>query len=155
MERTIGPRISARLSLKTLLAAALVLAVGFACSPQQSNARATARDNKEQVVPAEDWASHCTSLTQLPGLNGQPDIRLSQTLGTPNRKETFLLGERQGEFHVTLQNHYPLTVAANAKVELQEWTWESGTCRLTVWLHKPDTTWIAFENMKYPATAEF
>jgi hypothetical protein len=109
-----------------------------------------------QVMAARDWAAgDCTDVTRLSGLDGQSDTELDRMFGAPARKEAFRLGEKPDEFHVSLQNHYPLSVAANAKVQVQEWTWENGKCRLTVWLHKPAATWVVLENLRYPSDAEF
>lgn len=105
---------------------------------------------------AKDWASgKCDSTSRMAGLDGLSQAQLAALLGEPKRKETFRLGDRKGEFGITLQNHYPLSKAANAKVQLQEWTWETGKCKLTVWLHKPAADWASLENLRYPADAEF
>ena len=107
-------------------------------------------------MAAKDWAAgDCTDVTRLSGLDGQSDTELDRMFGAPARKETFRLGEKPDEFHVSLQNHYPLSVAGNAKVQVQEWTWENGKCRLTVWLHKPAANWVVLENLRYPSDAEF
>lgn len=106
-------------------------------------------------MATKDWAAgDCADVTRLSGLQGS-DSELARTLGEPTRKQTFRLGDKQDEFHITLQNHYPLSVPANASVEIQEWTWERANCRLTVWLHKPAAEWVALENIRYPAGAEF
>jgi hypothetical protein len=113
-------------------------------------------ENGEPIMAVNDWtAGHCAGSTQLSGLDGRADTELDRMFGAPSRKETFRLGDRQGEFHVSLQNHYPLTVTNNAEVLLQEWTWERGKCRLTIWLHKPGPAWITLENLRYPVGAEF
>jgi hypothetical protein len=107
-------------------------------------------------MAARDWAAgDCTDVTRLSGLDGQSDTELDRMFGAPARKVTFRLGEKPDEFHVSLQNHYPLSVAGNAKVQVQEWTWENGKCRLTVWLHKPAANWVVLENLRYPSDAEF
>jgi hypothetical protein len=101
------------------------------------------------------WAGDCVGVTRLSGLDGQSDAALAERFGAPWRKETFRLGDRQDEFHVAIENHYPMRVAGNADVLLQEWTWEHGKCRLVVWLHRPDAAWVAFDNLRYPVGTEF
>jgi hypothetical protein len=152
-------RATAGLSTGIGLAAAIVVAIGsIAPAPAQQRPGSPSKPkfSERQIMATKDWANgDCTDVTRLTGIEGRSDAELSETFGAPARKETFRLGERQDEFHITLQNHYPLSVAANAKIELQEWTWEKGKCRLTVWLHKPAATWVAVENIRYPADAEF
>ena len=103
-----------------------------------------------------DWATgKCDGITRVEGLNGQTDARITEALGEPERKEIFRLGERPDEFHISLQNHYPLKNTLNLNVEVQEWTWTKGPCRLTVWLHRKNGNWTGFENIRYPTAAEF
>lgn len=144
----------------TMLSVVIGLAaesVGPAAAKEPPDVRATTKSsNRASIMATKDWADgECTGVTRLSGLEGQPEIKLSEMFGAPARKETFLLRERQDEFHVTLQNHYPLSVAANAAVQLQEWTWEKNGCRLTIWLHKPAGSWVTLENIRYPGDAEF
>lgn len=113
--------------------------------------------NKERRSKmAKDWASgKCEGITRVEGLDGQADSQIAKLLGEPERKETFRLGDRPDEFHITLQNHYPLKNAANRDVQMQEWTWTKGACRLTVWLHKKNADWVGLENIRYSTDAEF
>jgi hypothetical protein len=112
--------------------------------------------NERQIVMAKDWASgKCVGTERLAGLDGKTAKELEVTLGEPTRKSSFRMSEKQDEFHITLQNHYPLKKRQNAKIEIQEWTWEVRDCRLTVWLHKPDADWLALENLRYNAETEF
>ena len=105
---------------------------------------------------AKDWASgKCEGITRVDGLDGQTDSQIAKLLGEPERKETFRLSDRPDEFHITLQNHYPLSRAANRDVQMQEWTWTKGQCRLTVWLHKKNAVWVGLENIRYSTDAEF
>jgi hypothetical protein len=143
-------------AVPVLLAALATGTTAPAAAQQRQGGPSKPKFSERQIMATKDWAaSDCTDVTKLTGLDGQTDAALGEMLGAPSRKDTFLLGERQDEFHVALQNHYPLTVAANAAVQLQEWTWEKGACRLTVWLHKPAASWVALENLRYPADAEF
>lgn len=104
----------------------------------------------------KDWATgKCEGVAHVDGLDGQSAAQIAKILGEPERKEKFRIGERPDEFHVSLQNHYPLTKAANAAVEVQEWTWTKGKCRLTAWLHMKRGDWVGLENIRYPTDAEF
>jgi hypothetical protein len=102
------------------------------------------------------WANGpCTSIDRVGELIGLTTAEIETILGRPERKEEFLLGDRPDEFHIVLQNTYPLTKAQNAKVKIEEWTWTSGPCRLTVWFHHERETWKSFESSRYSSTAEF
>ncbi|HET9902599.1 MAG TPA: hypothetical protein VFQ27_02720 [Xanthobacteraceae bacterium] len=105
---------------------------------------------------AKDWASgNCDGVSRVAGLDGRTAAQVAQMLGEPQNRETFRLGDRPDEFHITLQNHYPLHNPANRNVEIQEWTWAEGRCKLTVWLHRKGGEWVALENIRYAADAEF
>ena len=103
-----------------------------------------------------DWAKGpCTKVEPVPSLNGLSLKEAEETLGPAGRKDSFLMGERQDELHVALQNTYPLSKPENAKVPLQELTWTQGGCRLTMWFHKVKDTWKSFENVRSSSSAEF
>jgi hypothetical protein len=121
--------------------------------PSDQESRMKTTDSKPAKM---EWASGpCTGVDQLPKLNGLAIKEIETLLGPAGRKETFLLGERQDELHVAIQNTYPLSKPENAKVSIQEMTWTQGPCKLTVWFHKVKGTWKTFENVRYSATAEF
>ena len=103
-----------------------------------------------------DWAGDgCDHADRLSNLAALSTDQVEQRLGPPLRRESFRLGERQDEFHIGLQNTYPLAKPENAEVELQEWTWTAEDCRLTVWFHRVDGNWKTFENLRWHRTAEF
>ena len=102
------------------------------------------------------WASgSCGETRQLLEVLRIGSTELERNLGEPERRETFRLGSRQDEFHVQLQNTYPLSVPENADVELAEWTWSEGECRLTVWLHRREQGWQSFDSLVWNEDAEF
>lgn len=70
-------------------------------------------------------------------------------------QESLRLEERVAEFHIALQNTYPMTEPQNARVQIQELTWVNADCRLTLWFHLRDGAWQAFENLRWPRDAEF
>jgi len=105
------------------------------------------------VETGPSWAEACEAPMQVDQLHGLDGATLAARLGEPERKETFRVGERQDEFHVQIQNTYPLP--ASADVEIQEWTWAAGDCRLTVWLHAAGDAWTSFGSLRWPKGAEF
>jgi hypothetical protein len=121
----------------------------------EASASQEASRMKKQAVKVEWAKGPCASTSQLPELKGLTAEEVTARLGEAERKESFLLGERQDEFHVVLQNTFPLSKRGNRKLPIQEWTWTKGTCRLTVWLHEEKGVWKSFENSRYPAAAEF
>lgn len=67
--------------------------------------------------------------------------------GQPSQRETFRVEERGGEFYATVHSAYPTTDRNNRDVPIQEWTWMSGECILTVWFHRPAGVWIALDDI--------
>jgi len=126
-------------------------------APQTQN---TLTDQPRPTSPEEtakfDWSGgSCDTVSRLPKLLELGVVELDRRLGPPERKESFRLGERQHEFHIALQNTYPLTVPENANLVLQEWSWSQGDCRLTVWLHRVEGAWRSFENLRWHRATEF
>ena len=114
-------------------------------SPENAPARATS-----------SWAEReCTTSSSFPALVGRTAPELHEALGPPSRSEGFSLAERDDEFHIALQNTYPLSNPANASVRLEEQSWEHDNCRLTVWLHQVHGVWRALEVLRWPADADF
>jgi len=113
----------------------------------------TAKDTKPVKL---DWAKGpCEGVDRIPALNGLTAEEVTARLGPSGTQQSFLMGERQDEFHIVLQNTYPLSKPANHKVAIREWTWTQGSCRLTVWFHKVKDVWKSFENSRYSSKAEF
>lgn len=80
-------------------------------------------------------------------LKGLPRERVSERFGPPAEREAYRAGDRGGEFYVGIENVYPSKVAANRDVPIEEWTWLSGVCILTVWFHRVDGVWVAFDDI--------
>ncbi len=137
-----------------IVAALALLSLAVAASPVRLHSRN--HTTERLTAMTKNWASgKCTGTERLAGLDGRTEAQLRDTLGEPTRTSSFRLGDKQDEFHIALQNHYPLKKPENAKVELREWTWQSHDCRLTVWLHKAGADWVALENLRYNAETEF
>lgn len=104
---------------------------------------------------SKDWSADCHGVSKVAGLNGKSERLLLEELGEPDSREHFKLGERVDEFHIELQNHFPLTKPGNSAREVREWTWAAGGCRLTVWLAQGAEGWAAFENSRYSDKIRF
>jgi hypothetical protein len=81
------------------------------------------------------------------GLHGLTPDQVRARFGPPLRQGTFRVEELQGEFFAPLANTYPTTDPKNRNVPLQQWTWTSGDCILTVWFHNPKGTWLALDDV--------
>lgn len=128
---------------------------GHAASIASKKAVST-MNNSDNDLANNAWAKQaCTRPEALAGLAGRSEAELEKLLGAADQKDAFLMGERTDEFHITLQNTYPLTKASNKQVAVHELTWKRGSCKLTVWLHQIEKEWRVFENSRYSATAEF
>jgi hypothetical protein len=116
---------------------------------------------KRMNAPSEnvallDWQSPaCTSAEKIIGLDGLTDTTLAAKLGAVHEVATFAMADKQDEFHIGLQNKYPLTKKTNAAIQIREMTWLGKTCKLTVWLDQQDNVWHAFDNLRYSTDTEF
>jgi hypothetical protein len=70
-------------------------------------------------------------------LRGQPREQIEARFGPPAEKKRYRAGEVGGEFYLAIEHTYPATDPKNEAVPIEEWTWKSGDCRLTVWFHSP------------------
>lgn len=135
-------------------------AVPVAVSTRTPQEQSKLTDRSSSVDAEEaarfDWSGDsCDTVSRLPKLLGLGVAELERRVGPPDHKESFRLGERQHEFHIALQNTYPLTIPENANLELQEWSWSGGDCRLTVWLHRVQGAWRSFDNVRWHWATEF
>ena len=83
----------------------------------------------------------CEGMGYSLGLEGSTPARVQARFGRPVSQESFRVEERQGEFYGAIANTYPTTDPKNRNVLLEEWTWASDDCFLTVWFHRPHGTW--------------
>jgi hypothetical protein len=85
-------------------------------------------------------------VNSLPDVHSLTQEQARVRLGPPTIKESFRMEERQDEFHIELENTYPLTDPRNRTVPIDEWTWFSGDCRFTIWFHQTNGVWHALDN---------
>jgi hypothetical protein len=111
---------------------------------------------KEHTIMATQWADGpCPGVRSLAPLNGKTQAALSAEFGPAAKRLAFRMGERTDEFRIVLQNHFPLSKPENAAIEIEEWTWTSTRCKLTVWFHRVGADWVSVENSLYSVDAEF
>jgi hypothetical protein len=89
------------------------------------------------------------------GLEGSTPAQLEARFGAPAAREFFRAIERQGEFYAAIENVYPSTDPKNHDVPLQEWTWKSGACTLTVWFHRSQGEWRALPDIYWHDQIDF
>ncbi|HWO09679.1 MAG TPA: hypothetical protein VNN80_09380 [Polyangiaceae bacterium] len=80
-------------------------------------------------------------------LKGLTQERVLERFGPPKERASYRAGDRGGEFYGAIEHAYPSTVPANRDVPIEEWTWTSGECILTVWFHKPSGEWIVLDDV--------
>lgn len=81
---------------------------------------------------------------------------LVKKLGEPAVKEKFAMKDAgPSEFRIELQNTYPLNKPKNLKIQIQEWTWNDGDKRLTIWLHQVKGKWVALNVFQWKTGMEF
>jgi len=138
-------------------------------SPSQTSARGTAGiagmepvDMAPSSGPASTAAPRpevlplCTETTgRSLGLGGLTHDQVRARFGTPGQRESFRVEERQGEFYGPIANTYPTTDPKNRNVPLEEWTWRSGDCVLSVWFHHPHGTWQVLDDFYWHKDATF
>lgn len=88
-------------------------------------------------------------------LKGLAEEEVRARFGSPARRESFRVEERGGEFYVGIQHAYPTTERKNRDVPIEEWTWTSGDCILTVWFHRPKGTWEVLDDVYWHEDTAF
>jgi hypothetical protein len=88
-------------------------------------------------------------------LDGLTQSQVLARFGAPALQESFRVQDRQGEFYVGIANTYPTTDPKNREVPLEEWTWTSGECILTVWFHRPNGIWLALDDVYWHKDTAF
>jgi len=112
--------------------------------------------NDSERSGSHEWHSMgCKEVSRLSMFIDLGVAEIKERLGLPERKESFQMGKYQDEFHIALQNTYPLTIPENMHVNIQEWNWKKGECCLTLWLHKVDDEWRSFETLLWHKDTDF
>lgn len=73
-------------------------------------------------------------------LQGLTRDQVQGRFGPPTAKKSYRAGDVGGEFYLAIEHTYPSRVPENREVPIEEWTWTSGDCSLTVWFHSPGGT---------------
>ncbi len=108
------------------------------------------------VTKAVDWQSWpCSPPGPVVGIAGLTKQQLIDKFGKGFASETFALGDKRDEFHVGLQNKYPLAKKENASIKITEMTWAGTGCKITVWLDMQNGALHAFDSLIYNKDAEF
>jgi hypothetical protein len=103
-----------------------------------------------------DWTKlTCDSPSSLSEINGLTEVNLESTFGPSQTSEIFALGDKQDEFHISLQNKYPLSKKGNKLIQIKEMTWIGPKCKITVWLDQQGTGWRTFDSLIYSKESEF
>lgn len=118
-------------------------------------AATTAERPGETRAPAPEPLPPCDDAHLSFQLEGLTRERVRARFGPPALEESFQVQDRQGEFYVGIANTYPTTDPTNRTVSLEEWTWTSGDCILTVWFHNPKGTWLALDDVYWQKDTAF
>jgi len=148
-----------------LVAVSLSLACHDAAPPPALNAPAepqassqatpTARRPQEAVAKATTSFPPCVDDTFSLKLTGLSQGEVEERYGAPVSRESFRAEERQGEFYNPIESAYPSVEAKNRDVPLEEWTWKSGDCFLTVWFHRPSGDWRVLDDIYWHKDLDF
>ena len=126
-------------------------------SPQPSPAITALETPKAAAASPEPEKLPATSCEE--GLDfklaGTPRVRVEARFGPPSERESYRADEVGGEFYVAIEQTYPSSDPKNADVPIEEWTWHSGDCRLTVWFHKPKGAWEVLDDVFYDHRTQF
>ena len=121
--------------------------VALSATPQASITTAHAPES----LPSCSEGQSARSL----GLGSLTSAQVLARFGQPQRQGTFRVEELQGEFFAPIANTYPTTEPRNRGVPLQQWTWTSGDCILTVWFHRPAGTWQVVDDVYWHKDTAF
>ena len=88
-------------------------------------------------------------------LKGQTQAQVLGRFGPPAERESYRAVERGGEFYGAIEHEYPSSIPANRDVPIEEWTWTSGECILTVWFHRPQGTPIVLYDIYWHQDTAF
>jgi len=97
----------------------------------------------------------CTRDAVPLNLQGLGRSEVEARFGPPTTREQFRAEERQGEFYSGIETVYPSTDPKNRDVPLEEWTWRSGDCTLTVWFHQQGGAWRVIDDVYWHKSIDF
>jgi hypothetical protein len=114
--------------------------------------------NAAEAAPARltPWQpGECGAVASIRAYDGASEEQVRAALPQPLTTDEFRLGQRPDEFHVELQNYYPLSQPDNANILIHEWGWARGDCRLTLWFHDVDGVWKVVSGLEWNRQMEF
>lgn len=127
-----------------------------AVSDSMNAAGASAAAPPPNLVAVYDGVPPCTGdAAPSVGLQTWTQGQVRARFGPPAKQEAFRAPERQGEFYAGIETLYPSTNPKSFEVPIEEWTWTSGDCILTVWFHRPDGTWRVFDDVVWHKHDDF
>lgn len=117
--------------------------------------RRAAEPGPVEPKPAREAFPACDDSSFEFNLKGLTENQVRVRFGPPTRRESFRVEERGGEFYVGIQHAYPTTERKNRDVPIEEWTWTSGDCILTVWFHRPQGHWQVLDDVYWHKDTAF
>lgn len=127
-----------------------------AASPPAKAPRNTPTQGASAAAPAATPPlPACEGLGFSFEVQGLSQQQVRERFGAPARQEEYRAEERGGEFYLAIEHTYPQSDPANHEVPIQEWTWTSGDCILTVWFHRPGDAWVALYDIYRSKDVEF
>ena len=129
--------------------------------PPKADVSAVASKIATAAAPAETPAPPRETLPACDGpdvefkLSGLAQERVLSRFGPPTEREAYRAGDVGGEFYIAVEHTYPSVDPKNRDVPIEEWTWHSGDCRLTVWFHKPGGSWEVLDDAYYDRRTQF
>lgn len=130
-------------------------ALNTPAEPQPPQSAPAAQTPQEVVVKATESFPPCVDDAFSLKLTGLSQGEVEKRYGTPASRESFRAEERQGEFYNPIESAYPSIEAKNRDVPLEEWTWKSGDCFLTVWFHRPSGDWRVLNDIYWHKDLDF
>lgn len=75
--------------------------------------------------------------------------------GAPSARRSFRAADVGGEFYLAIEHTYPSQNPENRDVPIEQWTWTSGECSLTVWFLRPTGEWRVLDDVYWHKDTAF
>lgn len=120
---------------------------GSGALPTVANREALSSERSPTTVRPLEILPPCTETTgQSLKLKGLDQNQVQQRFGLPADRESYRAIERGGEFYGAIEHAYPSRDPDNRDVPIEEWTYKSKDCFLTIWFHRPEGTWETLDD---------